>query len=116
MNLRELCFHLRNRRRMYLLDDRFGTAVAFVDGYNCALDGVPLSGFQEYVAARTGFPGSGVHWSYLIAAASMPEIFDKGVGLGQVPLELGIPLTDRLVDLLEAYQAHAASGEGAGAT
>ena len=105
MNLRELCFHLRNRRRMYLFDDRYGTAVGFVEGFNSAFDGVPLSGFQEYVSARTGCPGSAVHWSYLIASASVPEIFDQGFDLGRVPVELGISLTDELIDLLEAFQA-----------
>ena len=109
MNLRELCFHLRNRRRMYLFDDRYGTAVGFVEGFNSAFDGVPLSGFQEYVATRTGHPGSGVHWSYLIASTSVPGILDAGPDLGQVPVELGVSLTDELVDLLEAYQADSES-------
>ncbi|MCR3751468.1 hypothetical protein [Lentzea californiensis] len=105
MDLRELCFHLRHRRRMYLPDDRYGTAVAFVEGYNSALGAVPLSGFQEYVATRTGNAGSPVHWSYLIASTAVPDIFDEGAGIGQVPVESGISLTDTLVDLLEAYQA-----------
>jgi hypothetical protein len=39
MNLSELCFHLRNRRGMYLPDGQFATAVAFIEGFNVALDG-----------------------------------------------------------------------------
>ncbi|MCX2953468.1 hypothetical protein [Lentzea sp. NEAU-D7] len=101
MDLSELCFHLRHRRGMYLPDDRYGTAVAFVHGYEAAFDGVPLEGFQEYVASRTGQAGSPIVWHYLVAAEVMPDVFDKG--LGQIPAELGTPLTDRMLDLLEAF-------------
>lgn len=112
MDLRDLCFHLRNRRRMYLLDDRYGTAVAFVCGYNSALGGVPLSGFQQYVAARTGHGESAVHWSYLIASAVVPEMLDEGAGIGRVPVEMGVRLTDMLVDFLEAYQTDSGRNSG----
>jgi len=112
MNLRDVCFHLRNRRRMYLLDDRFSTAAAFVEGYNTAFDGVPLSDFQEYVAVRTTGRRSNIHWAYLIAATAMPEILVDGLGIDQIPADLEIPLTDKLVDLLEAYgERDARSGE-----
>lgn len=76
MNLTDLCFHLRNRRRMYLPDDRFSTAVAFVEGYNTALDGIPLSGFQGYVAMRVLNRESSLHWSCLIASTKVPEMLD----------------------------------------
>ncbi|MEU3647480.1 hypothetical protein AB0E59_29130 [Lentzea sp. NPDC034063] len=103
MNLPELCFHLRHRRRMYLPDDRYGTAVAFVEGYNSALGGAPLAGFQEYVAGRTGQTGSPVWWPYLITEVVVPDILGEGGGIGQLPVELGNALTDRLLDLLEAF-------------
>jgi hypothetical protein len=86
---------------MYLRDDRYGTAVAFVSGYDAAFDGVPLEGFREYVASRTGQAGSPMVWEYLVAADVMPDVFDTGVG--EIPVELGIPLTDRLLGLLEAF-------------
>lgn len=103
MNLRELCFHLRNRRRMYLHDDRFCTAVAFVDGYNAALDGVPLAGFDEYVETRTVGRSSSLHWSYLVASTKVPEVLHEHIALGDIPAEADVPLTDTLVDLLEAF-------------
>lgn len=68
VNLPDLCFHLRRRRRMYVLDDRFSTVVAFVEGYNVAFDGVPLSGFQDYVVARLLNRQTNLHWAYVIAS------------------------------------------------
>lgn len=109
MDLRTLCFHLRNRRRMYLLDDRFSTAVAFVEGYNTALDGRPLSGFQEYVTTHVLNRESGLHWSYLIASTKLPAILEGSISIDQVPPELDIELTEGLIDLLESYQADGSS-------
>ncbi|MEV6718625.1 hypothetical protein AB0M48_42045 [Lentzea sp. NPDC051208] len=109
MDLPELCFHLRNRRRIYLFDDRYGSAVGFVEGYNSAFGGVPLSGFQDYVATWVGRSSSAVHWSYLIASTSIPEFLDGTFDPNKVPAELGVLLTDKLIDLLEAFHADGAS-------
>jgi hypothetical protein len=105
MNIRDLCFHLKNRRRMYLLDDRFSTAVAFVEGYNAAFDGVPLLGFQEYVVGRILGSESSLHWSYVIASTRVPEILDGSIRIDQIPAETESELTDTMLDLMEGYQA-----------
>src|SRR5688572_6951573 len=105
MNLRELCFHLRERRRMYLLDDRFSTAVAFVEGYNTALDGVPLSGFQEYVAQRVLHGRSSRHWAYLIASTKVPGIDDGTLRIDHIAPEWDGELTEMAIDLLEGFAA-----------
>ena len=100
MTLAELCFHLRRRRRMYLPDDRFASAVAFVEGYNAASDGAALNGFNTYVSERLVGGDSPVHWSYRIASTRAPD-----VRLDQLPAELDGELTDMMVDLLEEFSA-----------
>lgn len=90
---------------MYLLDDRFPTAVAFVEGYNAAFDGAPLSGFRDYVAARILNSESSLHWAYVIASTKVPEVLDGDTGIEQIPAGLETELTDMLVDLLESFQA-----------
>ncbi|MFI7438060.1 hypothetical protein [Micromonospora haikouensis] len=104
MNLTDLCFHLRNRRRMYLLDDRFSTAVAFVQGYDSAFDGVPLSGFHDFVATRLVNHETSFHWAYVIASTRVPAILESGVRIDQIPAEFDKELTEMLVGLLEDYQ------------
>jgi hypothetical protein len=104
MNPSELCFHLRRRRRMYLLDDRFATAVAFVEGYNAAFDGVPLAGFRDYVADRIVGHGSTLHRSYLIASTEVAGLLEGEMSLDRVPADCEVGLTDMLIDLLERYQ------------
>lgn len=89
---------------MYLLDDRFATAVAFVEGYNAAFDGVPLAGFGHYVADRILGRSSPLHWSYLIASTRVPDILAGNLALDQIPTDSEAGLTDLLVDLLEKYQ------------
>ncbi|CAM3657313.1 hypothetical protein KIPE111705_19200 [Kibdelosporangium persicum] len=65
--MEELVWHMRERRRMYVSDDRFVTMVAFIDGVNCA--GPPgrrlLDGFEEWLA---GGP-SPLAWSAQILQA-----------------------------------------------
>lgn len=88
---------------MYLLDDRFATAVAFVEGYNAAFDGVPLAGFRDYVAHRVIGRGSAFHWSYLIASTKVPGLLEGEISLDRIPFDCDVGLTDMLVDLLERY-------------
>lgn len=90
---------------MYLLDDRFSTAVAFVEGYNAAFDGAPLSGFRDYVAAQILNGESSLHWSYVIASTKVPAILGGDVRIDQIPAKFEIELTEMLVDLLEGFQA-----------
>jgi hypothetical protein len=98
MELRDLCFQLRSRRRMYVLDDRFSTVVAFVCGYDAALDGVPLRGFQDHVAKAVLGQQSNLHWSYIIASTRVPD-----VRIDQIPVDREGELTNELLDLLESY-------------
>lgn len=88
---------------MYLPDDRFLTVVAFVEGYNTALDGAPLRGFDEYVAQEVLGRHSSLHWSSVVATTQMPEIVDGGAHIEEIPAHLEGALTDRLLDLLESY-------------
>ena len=52
MTLEELVFHMRERRRMYVFDDRFVTMVAFIEGVNCAAPPGQrlLDGFEAWLA------------------------------------------------------------------
>ncbi|GIE84070.1 hypothetical protein [Actinoplanes regularis] len=112
MTLTELCFHLRKRRRMYLLDDRFATAVAFVEGFNTALDGAPLAGFQDYVADRILGRRSSLHWSYIVGSLEFPSLLEGELGIDQIPIGSGPEVTELLVDLLEDFQARGAASGG----
>ncbi|MBU2663829.1 hypothetical protein KOI35_09945 [Actinoplanes bogorensis] len=99
MDLTELCFHLRRRRRMYVPDDRYATAVAFVLGFDAASDGVALAGFQEYVGDRTTHRSSPVHWPFLILESKLP-----GTAIADVPPESEAELTTLMLDLLEEFE------------
>jgi hypothetical protein len=51
---------------MYVLDDRYESVVAFVEGFNLALDGAPLKGFDDWVALKILGEKSPRHWSSII--------------------------------------------------
>ena len=71
MDLKEACFHLRNRRGMYLPDDRYASVVSFLTGLSCAPTGDPLRGFNEWVAVRIlGRKSPRVWWSVVYEATS----------------------------------------------
>lgn len=105
MNVPELCFRLRNRRRMYLLDDRYVTAVAFIDGFNAALDGVPLDGFDEWVSERILGRRSSSHWAYVVAAVRVPSVFDPQMGIGGIPSEFNLDLVEDAIHLIEEFHS-----------
>ncbi|MBC3841831.1 hypothetical protein GXW82_21285 [Streptacidiphilus sp. 4-A2] len=88
---------------MYLLDDRFSTAVSFVQGFNAALDGEPLAGFQEWVSIRILGRKSSLHWAYVIASTRAPEVLEGRVRVDELPSELDGPLTDALMEVLEKF-------------
>lgn len=103
MNLSEICFHLKNRRRMYVFDDRYLTSVAFVTGFDQAHDGSPLSGFQTFVIDRLfGGKASSLHWAFIIARCEFSSDLDENgdLNINDLPHEAQLVLIDRMVDLL----------------
>ena len=88
---------------MYLLDDRFCTAVAFVEGFNQAQDGGPLDGFQEWVSSRILGRRAGISWAYIIASTRVPRILEGGLGIDSVPADADIELINLMLDLLEEF-------------
>jgi hypothetical protein len=100
VDLAEICSHLSKRRRMYLPDERYSSAVAFMEGFNIALGGEPLKGFQEWVSTRIRGGRSSLHWSIIVASVRVPEVLEGGMRLDQVPNDLDGLLTDDLLRML----------------
>ena len=105
VNLKELCAHLQNRRRMYLHDDRYSTAVSFIEGFNVALDGEPLKGFQPWLAGRIRGGESILHWAYLVASVRTPEVLEGRLRLDQIPSDYDKVLVVDLLRLIEEFLA-----------
>lgn len=88
---------------MYLFDDRFSTMVAFIEGFNTALDGRPLNGFHDWVCNQILGRRSSLHWSYVVASTLAPEILQGNVRIDQIPIEFDLMLTDESLRLLERF-------------
>ncbi|GAA1854234.1 hypothetical protein GCM10009751_08770 [Myceligenerans crystallogenes] len=92
MDLKEACFHLRHRRGMYLLDDRYASVVAFVTGLACADGGRILDGFDDWVAERVlGHRTARGWWSVVLESVSSES------------RSRDTEATAMLLDLLEAF-------------
>ena len=52
---------------MFLLDERYPTVVALVEGFSLGSPEVPLLGFQAWLSRKLGCHPSPLHWSALIA-------------------------------------------------
>lgn len=100
MNFAEVCMHLSKRRRMYLPDERYSSVVAFIEGFNIALGGEPLRGFQEWISMRIRGGHSSLHWSIIVASIRVPEVLDRGIRLDQVPADVDELLADDLLQML----------------
>lgn len=88
---------------MYLMDDRFSTMVAFIEGFCTALGGSPLSGFQDWVCGRILGGRSSIHWAYVIASTRVPEILDGNMPIDRIPREVEADLADLALDLVEEF-------------
>ncbi len=70
MDFRKLFQAMRMRRNMYLMDDRFATVVAYVDGCNAATDGALLGGFRDWLhATRVGNVKPSLTWPAVLKFA-----------------------------------------------
>jgi hypothetical protein len=66
--------HVAKRRSMYVMDDRFITAVAFVVGYDQALEARLLTGFGDWLCTRAGRqPLSNLVWWAVIEDLVFPD-------------------------------------------
>lgn len=94
MDLAEACFHMRHRRRMYVMDDRFESVIAFIHGLSAATDGRLLEGFNEWAAERVlGHRTSHGYWSFVRERDGRGELLDDDVAV------------ELLLDLLEEFSA-----------
>jgi hypothetical protein len=103
MDLAEVCLNLSKRRRMYLPDERYSSAVSFIEGFNIALDGEPLKGFQKWVSVRIRGGHSSLHWSIIVASVRMPEVLEGKIRLDQVPAGLDGLLTNDLLQMVGEF-------------
>lgn len=89
---------------MFLLDDRYMTLVAFIDGCNAATDWKLLDGFNEWVAARILGTESSLHWATIVAARSDPRLLEEPRSVPIAP-ELESKAADDLLRLLDSFLA-----------
>jgi hypothetical protein len=74
MQFDQLMALFRARRRMYVLDDRYYTLVAFIEGANCLLHpDSPLDGFEDWLGHRFIGRSSPLHWAVQITQFQFGE-------------------------------------------
>ncbi|WP_433347889.1 hypothetical protein [Micromonospora sp. CA-111912] len=103
MHVSELLFHLTRRRGLYLLNDKYVTAVAFVEGFDQALDRRPLEGFHEWVCQRVLGRHTGMSWPYVVASVEVPEVLSGGCDLNALDSETQRRMIDRMLVLIEEF-------------
>jgi hypothetical protein len=65
--------HLCKRPGMYVIPAQMGTVIAFIDGFNVASGGEPLSGFREWLVVRADC-GSNLVWNGVARYILRPEM------------------------------------------
>lgn len=88
---------------MYLMDDRFVTAVAFVEGFNLACGGQMLDGFQDWACERLVNGRMSRHWSYVLIEKEVPSGLEEGFSIDKIPHEMEVHLIEVMIDLLEEF-------------
>jgi hypothetical protein len=75
---RETFAHVAKRPLMWLIDDRFITAVAFVTGYDQGLGGQLLKGFGDWLCVRAAKPlHSNLVWWAVVEYLAFPDWFAR---------------------------------------
>ncbi|WP_433697314.1 hypothetical protein [Nocardiopsis sp. CA-288880] len=85
------------------MDDRFVTAVAFVEGFNLAFGGQMLDGFQAWVCERLATGRISRHWSYVLIEKEVPSGLEEGFSIDQIPPGVEVHLIEVMIDLLEEF-------------
>jgi hypothetical protein len=91
---------------MLLLDDSYATMVAFIEGFNVALDGRPLHGFNDWVSRQVLQRQCGTGWSMVIASIYFPAALRDGEGsssIREIPPDIQPRIKSELLDLLESF-------------
>lgn len=68
MDLREIVRGLCLKTGMYVYPPTFWSVCAFIQGFDCAREGVPLNGFREWLIPRLG-TGTNIGWPGLVEMA-----------------------------------------------
>lgn len=87
---------------MFLLDDRYMTLVAFIEGCNAATNWQLLDGFDRWVAEQILGRESSFHWSRVIASKSDPGLLNEPQAGPLAPELEGAAAAD-LLSLLDDY-------------
>lgn len=95
---------------MYLLDDRFSTMVAFIEGFCAASESSPLTGFQEFIGDRLLNRRSSVHWAYVIASTQVSDMVDGNKPIDRMPREAEMEIAGLTLDLIEEFLELPGSG------
>lgn len=64
--------HLKKFTDMYLLNRKFTSLVAYIDGMNLVYEGILLEGFREWLIVNNNF-GNNLCWSLIILKSQFPE-------------------------------------------
>lgn len=102
VDLRKLFDDLRKRRRMFLLDDRYMTLVAFIEGCDAAADWRLLEGFGEWVAEVLFNAETTLHWSTIVAAKIDPGLLQEAQARSLSP-EYESTASSDLLELLDRF-------------
>lgn len=85
---------------MFLMDDNYLTMVAFIMGFDAAMGGVLLSGFDDWCQEKLGGGESSLHWSSIIRQ-KVAEEMSPGKGCGSDVIDMRAK--SRLIDMLEQF-------------
>jgi hypothetical protein len=109
-DFRQLFAALEVRHKMYGLDDRYASLVAFVYGCDAAMDFQLLNGFRDWVATKLyGLARSSSSWDTLVAGKRAPSCLTGEMAISDIPSALDEPLSLDLLKLLDSFLAQKSS-------
>ena len=94
---------------MYVLDDTYESAAAFVLGYDAACEWGVLMGFREWLVLRIG-SGNNLTWPALVLDIAFPEAEDPQKCLGEPAAERHA--IETLFDLIAEFDKVRAQHDG----
>jgi hypothetical protein len=103
MNLATLVWHLRHRRRLYVMDDSFATLAAFLGGFDWARERL-LRDFSSWLSDRLEVSGANIVWERHIVQAVVASD-RQDVRQRDLTAEEDAATCTLALDLLPAYLA-----------
>ena len=103
VSLSERLYAIQKWPKMVLPENRYGTLVAYIEGFVAGSGSSQLDGFRDWLATNVLGRESSFHWSTIIAGRHNSRVLDGSTDLSVLSTEESLAASNDLIELIQRY-------------